>query len=463
MKCLSFYHPLFPRRPTPKRQWWVPMSTAERGDWCLPCFSVSEKRKSEKPEPQTCRFGLLPLIMLWVSLDRGTVAWREVSDQSLGGQVAKPAAATWWEEHLGFLSMPWWRPHDGTAERCGHCSSQGPDTCRVNMGLKQTLHPGSERGIQRWGDQSGELFVINKKGETQHVIKYLHVIFQHHFCFLPPCPHSPRFSSVQFSHSVMSDSLWPHGLQHARPPCPSPTARVYSNSCTLSQWCHPTISTSVIPFSSLPSIFHSIRAFSNESALRIRWPKYWSFSFNISPSNEYSGLISFRMDWLDLLAVQGTLKSLLQHHSSKASILRCSAFFIVQLSHPYMITGKTIALTRWTFVGKVTSLLLKMLSRLVITFLPRSESLFISWLQPPSAVILKPPKIKSATVSTVSPSICHEMMGLDAMIFVFLMLSFKPTFSLSSFTCIKRLFNSSSLSAIRVVILTKIRRKNQVR
>jgi len=151
-----------------------------------------------------------------------------------------------------------------------------------------------------------------------------------------------------------------------------------------------------------PSIFPSIRVFSNESALCIRWPKYWSFGFNISPSNEYPGLISFRMDWLDLLTVQGTLKSLLQHHSSKASILRCSAFFIVQLSHPYMTTGETIALTRWTSVGKVMSLLLNMLSRLVITFLPRSKRLLISWLQSPSAVILEPRKIKSATVSTVS-------------------------------------------------------------
>ena len=141
-----------------------------------------------------------------------------------------------------------------------------------------------------------------------------------------------------------------------------------------------------------PSIFPSIRGFPNESALRIRWPKYWCFSFSISPSNEHPGLISFRMDWLDLLAVQGTLKSLLQCHSSKASILWCSAFFIVQLSHPYMTTGKTIALTRQTFVGKVMSLLSNMLSRSVITFLPRSKRLLISWLQSPSAVILKPPK-----------------------------------------------------------------------
>ena len=165
-----------------------------------------------------------------------------------------------------------------------------------------------------------------------------------------------------------------------------------------------------------PSIFPSIRVFSNESALRIRWPKYWSFSFNISPSNEHPGLISFRLDWLDLLAVQGTLKSLLRHHSSKASILWHSTFFIVQLSHPYMTTGKTTALTRWTFVGKVMSLLLNMLSRLVITFLPRSKRLLISWLQSRCAVILEPRKIKPATVS---PSICHAVMGSDAMILVF--------------------------------------------
>ena len=148
--------------------------------------------------------------------------------------------------------------------------------------------------------------------------------------------------------------------------------------------CHPLL----LP----PSIFPSIRDFSNESALHIRWPKYWSFSFNISPSNEHSGLISFRMDWLDLLVVQGTLKSLLPHYSSKASILWCSAFLIVQLSHPYMTTGKTIAMTGQTFFGKVMSLLFNMLCSLVITFLPRSKNLLISWLQSPSAVILDPPK-----------------------------------------------------------------------
>ena len=160
-----------------------------------------------------------------------------------------------------------------------------------------------------------------------------------------------QFSSVQFSPSVVSDSLWPHGLQHARLPCPSPTPGVYSNSYPLSQLCHPTIS-SYRPLLLLPSIFPSIMVFSNESVLHVRWPKYWSFSFSISPSNEYSGLISFRMDWLDLLAVQGTLKSLLQHHSSKSSILGHLAFFIVQLSHPHMTTGKTITLTRWTLLAK---------------------------------------------------------------------------------------------------------------
>ena len=178
------------------------------------------------------------------------------------------------------------------------------------------------------------------------------------------------------------------------------------------------------PLLILPPLPPSIRVFSNESTLHMRWPKYWSFSFSIILSKEHPRLISFRMDWLDLLAVQGILKSLLQHHNSKASILRHSAFFTVQLSHPYMTTGKTIALTRQTFVGKVMSLLLNMLSRLVITFLPRSRSLLISWLQSPSAVILEPPKIKCDTVSTVSPSISHEVMGPDAMILVFWMLSF---------------------------------------
>ena len=221
------------------------------------------------------------------------------------------------------------------------------------------------------------------------------------------------FISVQFSRSVVSDSLRPHESQHARPPCPSPYPGVHSNSRPSSHLilCRPLLL--------LPPIPPSIRVFSNESTLRMRWPKYWSFSFSIITSKEHPGLISFRMDWLDLLAVQGTLKSLLQHHGSKASVLRRSAFFTVQLSHPYMTTGKTKALIRWAFVGKVMSLLFNMLSRLVITFLPRSKRPLISWLQSPSAVILEPRKIKSDTVSTVSPFISHEVMGPDAMIFVF--------------------------------------------
>ena len=183
----------------------------------------------------------------------------------------------------------------------------------------------------------------------------------------------PQFSSVTRSCLTLCD---PHEPQHARPPCPSPTPRVHPKPCPSSWWCHPTISSSnVYPLLLLPLIFPSISVFSNESVLCIRWPKYWSFSFSISPSSEYSGLISFRMDWLDLLAVQGSLKSLLQHHSSKASILWCSAFFVVQLSHLYMTAGKTIALTRWIFVGKVMSLLFNTLPRLVIAFLPRSKRL----------------------------------------------------------------------------------------
>ena len=205
------------------------------------------------------------------------------------------------------------------------------------------------------------------------------------------------------------------------------------------------------PLLLLPPIPPSIRVFSNESTLRMRWPKYWCFSFSISPSNKHPGLISFSMDWLDLLGVQGTLKSLLQHCSSKASIFWRSAFFTVQFSHPYMTTGNTIALTRQTFVGKVMSLLFNMLSRLVITFFPRSKHLLISWLQSPSAVILEPRKIKSDTVCTLYRSISHEVMGLDTMILVFWMLGFKSTFSFSSFIFIKSHFSSSSLSALRVV------------
>ena len=190
------------------------------------------------------------------------------------------------------------------------------------------------------------------------------------------------------------------------------------------------------PLLLLPSIFPTIRVFSKKSPLHIMWPKYWSFSFSISPSKEYSELISFIMDWLDLLAVQGTLKSLLQHHSSKVSIFWHSAFFIVQLSYPYMTPGQTIALTRWIFVGKVLYLLFTVLSRLVIAFLPRNKSLLILWLQSSSTVILESRKI---VFDYCFPSICHGVMGLNVMILVFGMLSFKLTFSLSPFTFIKRL------------------------
>ena len=204
-----------------------------------------------------------------------------------------------------------------------------------------------------------------------------------------------QFSSVQFSQSCLI--LCDHGLQDPRPLCPSPTPGAYSNSSPWSQWCQPIISFSVISFSTQPSILPNIRVFSDESVLCIRWAKYWSFSFSISLSNEYSGLISFRIDLLDLLAVQGTLKSLLQHHGSKASILQHSAFFIIQLSHPYMTAG-TIALTRQTLVGKVMSLLFNMLSMLVITFLPKSKCLLISWPQSPSTVTLEPKNAKYVAV-----------------------------------------------------------------
>ena len=230
-------------------------------------------------------------------------------------------------------------------------------------------------------------------------------------------------SSLRFSHSVVSDSLWPHELQHARPPCPSPTPGVHPNPCPLCWWCHPTISSIVDPFSSCPQSFPASGSFQMSQLSTSGGQSIAGSAFSISPSNEHPGLISFRMDWLGLLGVQGTLKSLLQCHSSKASILQCLAFFIVQLSHPYMTTGKTIALARWTFVDKVMSVF-NMLSRWVITFLPRSKCLLISWLQSPFAVILGPPKMKS---DTVSESISHEVVGLDVMILVFWMLSFKPT------------------------------------
>ena len=217
------------------------------------------------------------------------------------------------------------------------------------------------------------------------------------------------FSSVQFSRSVVF----------------RPTDTITNSRSLLKFMSNESVMPSnhlklCYPLLLLPSIFPSIRVFSSESVLRIRWPNYWSFSFCISSSNEYSGLISFRMDWFDLLVVQGTLKSLFQHYNLKASILRCSAFFIVQLSHPYMTTGKTIALTRWTFVGKVMSLLFNMLSSLIIVFLPRSKHLLISWLQSPFAVILEPPKILSYSLhcfpiylSWSDRTRCHDLSFLN--------------------------------------------------
>ena len=277
--------------------------------------------------------------------------------------------------------------------------------------------------------------------------------------YMPRSGIAGSYSSSIFSFlsSVQSLSrVWLFATQHARTVAQEASLSVTNSQSLLKLMSIESVMPSnhlilCHPLFLLPSIFPSIRVFSNESILRLRWPKYWSFSFNISPSNEYSGLISFRMDWLDLLAIQGTLKSLLQHHVSKASVLQHSAFFMVQLSHPYVTTEKTIALNIQTSVSKVMSLLFNMLSRLVIAFLPRSKHLLISWLQSPSAVILESKKIKSVTVSIVSPSICHEVKGPVAMILVFWILSFKPALSLSSFTFIKRLFNSSSLSPIRVV------------
>ena len=241
------------------------------------------------------------------------------------------------------------------------------------------------------------------------------------------CSSCSPFSSVQFSSSVVSNTLQPHEPQHARPPCPSPTPGVYpnSNSHPLSRWCHPTISSSVVPFS-CPQSFPASGSFqmsqlfaSGSQSIGV------SASTSVLPMNTRAWS---PLGWTGWISLQSKgLSRLLQHHSSKASILLHSTFFIVQLSHPYMTSGETIALTRWTFVDKVMSLLFNMLSRLVITSLPRSKHLLISWLQSPSAVILEPQKIKSATVSTVSPSICQEVMGPDAMILVFWMLSFKPT------------------------------------
>ena len=214
-----------------------------------------------------------------------------------------------------------------------------------------------------------------------------------------------------FSHPVMSISLWFHGLQHASPSCPSLSPEVCPNSCPLHYVIQP--SHPLSPLLLLPSVFPSIRDFSNELTVYIRWPKYWSFSFSISPSNEYSGLISIMTDWFDLLAVQGTFRNLIQHHNLKASILSCSAFFTLQLSQLYVAIGKTIGLTIWIFVSRGMSLIFSTLSRFVISFLPGSNCLLISWPQSPFTVILELQKRKSVTTSAFSPSICSEVMGLD--------------------------------------------------
>ena len=253
-----------------------------------------------------------------------------------------------------------------------------------------------------------------------------------------------------FSCSVVSNSLRPHGLQNASPPYLSPTPRASSNSCLLSQWCHPTISSSV-HFSSCLQSFSASGSFPMSQLFTSGGQSIGASALaSVLPMN-IQGWFPLGLTSLISLMWKGTLKSFLQHHSSKASVLQCSDFFMVWLLHLYMTTRKSIALTKWTFIGKVISLLFNMLSRFGKAFLPRSKRVLISWLQSPSAVILEPKKAKSLTVSIVSPSICHVVMGPYAMIFVFWMLSFKPAFSFSSFTFIKRLFSSSSLSPITVV------------
>ena len=267
---------------------------------------------------------------------------------------------------------------------------------------------------QVWGSKR----LLPSEGEKTRVQCLLPFLWFLQYRASPPC--AVGVSSVQFSSVAQSCSTLCDPMNQSTPGLPVKhqlpefTQTHVHRVGDAIQPSHPLSSPS--PPAPNPS---QIRVFSNESMLYMRWPKYWSFSFSISPFNEYSGLISFRMDWLDLLAVQGTRKRLLQHHSSKASILQHSAFFTVQPSHPYVNARKTIALTRLTFVGKVMSLLFNMLSRLVITFLLGSKHLLISWLQSPSAVIFEPIKIKSDIISTASPFICHEVMEPDAMILVF--------------------------------------------
>ena len=291
--------------------------------------------------------------------------------------------------------LPWWLSGKESTCNAGDSRDVSKIPWREGMATYSSISPWRIP----WTEEPGRLqFIGSQKSQTRLKGLSTHV----HTWF-----NTPDYS-VQFSHSIMSNSLWSHGQQHTRLPCPSPTPGACSNSCPSSRWCHPTISSSVVPFSSCLQSFLASESFPKSQFFTSGGQTIWSFSFSISPYNEYSGLISFTIDWLDLLAVQRTLKSLLQHHSWKESILQCSAFFTVQLSHPYMTTGQIIALTTRTFVGKVTSLLFKTPSRLAIAFLPKSKHLLISWLQSPSAVILELKKIKSLTVSTVSPSICHE-------------------------------------------------------
>ena len=247
----------------------------------------------------------------------------------------------------------------------------------------------------------------------------------------PLKPLTPGSTFCRCSVAQSCPTLWPHGLQHARLLCPSPSPGAHSNPCPLSRWRHPTILSSVVPFSSCPQSLPALGSFPMSQLFTSGGQSIGVSASAISPSDEYSGLISFRMDWLDLLAVQGTLKSLLQHHSSKASILWHWVFFMVQLPHPYMTTRKTIALTSRTSVGKVMFLLFNMLSRFVVASLPRSKHLLTSWLHHHLQWFWSPRK-QSVAASLVSPSIYHEVMGLDVVVLVFRMLTLKPAFSLSS-------------------------------
>ena len=272
------------------------------------------------------------------------------------------------------------------------------------------------------------------------------------FCVSWVCAWSGIAWLLLFICQEVSNSLGPNELQHARLPCPSLSPWVCSNSSPLSQGCHPTIVSFVAPFSSC-SVFPGIRVFSSESALRIRWRKDWSFSINISPSNEYSGLISFRIDWFDLLDAQGTLKSFLQHHNSNHQLLGTQpSLWSNSHIHTWLLEKPGLWLYRPLSVQWCLCFLI--LSRFFIAFLPRSKHLLISWLQSLSTVILEPPKICHCFYFF---PVCHEVTGPDAMILVFWMLSFKPAFSLSPLTVIKRLFSSSSLSAIKVVLFAYLR------